>query len=54
MAAYLIEVWGVYLGMVRPFMGGILVIPASRGTVSWTWGYDGPVAALDAAREEGR
>lgn len=52
MSAYYVEVCGVFLGFVRPFMGGLLVMPAGTGKIGWGWGYGGPVVALERARKE--
>lgn len=52
MKATYIETWGVFLGFVVPCMGGLLVIPHGKGIIRWTWGYDGPVAALEEPCDE--
>jgi hypothetical protein len=52
MKAHYIETWGVYLGMVIPCMGGLLVSPAGTGRIGWTWGYAGPIDAIESIREE--
>jgi len=46
MRATVIEVMGVRLGMVRPFMGGLLLAPAGSKVLHWTWGYQGAEEAL--------
>jgi hypothetical protein len=48
MKSFLIETFGVYLGMATPCMGGWLVQPAGGRPPFWTWGYGGLRDELEA------